>query len=349
MSNHEQIFNIISPSSVPKYIQVADCIKNDIALGRIKKNQKLSSINELSKASSLSRDTIEKAYKYLQNKNIIYSVKGIGNFACINNSLDKLNILFLINKPSSYKMEIYNTFVDTIGIMGNVSMSLYYCDENLFVDILKKDTGSFDYYVIMPHFKNQSNEHVCYTQKVFETIEAIPKDKLLLLDNIKEEITGKFSAIFQDFKNDIFHALKQGLDKLKKYKKIILVYPNKAIFPYPQSILTGFRAFCISFNLNFEIISNISNNLEFKEKEAYITIQESDLVDLVQQVKAKNLILGKDIGVISYNETPLKALLDITVVSTNFRAMGKYAAELLLSNKKEIIKNEFSYIERSSL
>lgn len=46
----------------------------------------------------------------------------------------------------------------------------------------------------------------------------------------------------------------------------------------------------------------------------------------------------KDIGVISYNETPLKALLGITVISTDFEGMGKAAAKLVLSNKKRNLK-----------
>ena len=336
-------------SSTPKYIQVAESIINDIHLGILEAGQQIPSINELSHASSLSRDTIQKAYKHLRTKNLIISVKGVGNFINKNSSSDKFNIFFLINKPSSYKMEICNAFVDTIGPKGNVSVSFYYCDENLFVDGLKKNLGMFDYYVIMPHFKNESNNHVSYTDKAFEALQNMPKDKLILLDTVKEGITGNYGAVCQDFKNDIFHALEQAVDKLKKYEKIILIYPNNAVFPYPELIITGFKAFCISYNFNFEIINNINDCLKFESKDAYIVIEESDLVDLIQNIKSKNLVLGQDVGVISYNETPLKSLLDITVISTDFRAMGVLAAGLILSDKKEIIKNEFKYIERSSL
>lgn len=341
--------NISSYSSVPKYMQVAECIMNDINSGILEAGNQIPSINELSQASSLSRDTIQKAYKYLRTKNLIISVKGVGNFINSNNSSDKLTIFFLINKPSSYKMEICNAFVDTIGSKGNISVSFYYCDENLFIDGLRKSLGMFDYYVIMPHFKNESNNHVSYTDKAFEALQNMPKDKLILLDTVKEGITGSYGAVCQDFKNDIFHALEQASEKLKKYDKIILIYPNNAIFPYPRLIITGFKAFCISYNFNFEVIDDINDCLNFESKDAYIVIEESDLVDLVQQTKSKNMVLGKDVGVVSYNETPLKSLLDITVISTDFRAMGVLAADLILSNKKEIIKNEFKYIERSSL
>ncbi len=58
---------------------------------------------------------------------------------------------------------------------------------------------------------------------------------------------------------------------------------------------------------------------------------------------------GKDIDVISYYKTPSKALLGITVISTDFKGMGEAAAKLILRNKKEISKNPFNYIERNSL
>lgn len=74
-----------------------------------------------------------------------------------------------------------------------------------------------------------------------------------------------------------------------------------------------------------------------------------DLVNLVRQIREKKLTLGKDIGIISYNDTPLKELLGITVISTHFKAMGETAAYMILKNKKEKVKNVFEYIERNSV
>ncbi len=336
-------------SSVPKYIQIADSLSKDIINGKIKKEQRLPSINDLSDSCSLSRDTIEKAYKILRDRDLIFSIKGVGNFATVNNSESKIEIFFLINKPSSYKMEVYNAFVNTIGSNAHVNMYLYYCEEHLFIDALKKNSNSYNYFVIMPHFKSKANNHVSYTPKVIKAIETIPKEKLILIDNSYTEISGNFAAIYQDYKEDIIHALEEGLEKLKNYKKIFLVYPTKLVFPYPTGILVGFIKFCELYGFEFEILDGIYDGLEFESNDAYITIEEEDLVHLVQQIREKNLVMGKDVGVISYNETPLKALLGITVISTDFKGMGEAAAKLVLSNKKEISKNPFNYIERNSL
>jgi DNA-binding transcriptional regulator YhcF (GntR family) len=343
------VISINNDSSIPKYIQIADSIANDILNGKIKKEERLPSINELSDSCSLSRDTIEKAYKILRERDLIFSVKGVGNFVTINDTESNIDIFFLINKPSSYKMEVYNAFVNTIGTKAHVNMYLYYCEEHLFINALKKNLNSYNYFVIMPHFKSKAKNHVCYTPKVIKAIETIPKEKLIIIDNSYTEISGTFAAIYQDYKEDIIHALEEGLEKLKKYQKIILVYPTKLVFPYPTGILVGFIKFCEQYGFAFEILDEIYDDLEFESNEAYITIEEEDLVHLVQQIREKNLVMGKDIGVISYNETPLKALLGITVISTDFKGMGVAAAKLVLSNKKEISKNPFNYIERNSL
>lgn len=64
-------------SSIPKYIQIADCIAKDILDGKIKKETRMPSIDELSDSSSLSRNTIEKAYKILLDRDLVFLVKGI--------------------------------------------------------------------------------------------------------------------------------------------------------------------------------------------------------------------------------------------------------------------------------
>ncbi|MCL6217511.1 GntR family transcriptional regulator [Zunongwangia pacifica] len=340
----------IDPSSrIPKYKQIVDSIVYDIAQGNLKIGEKIPSINELSEHLLLSRDTVEKAYKNLKEKKIIVSVKGKGYYTTKTDLISKTNVFFLVNKPSTYKMIIYNSFVDTLGINGHVNLHIYHCDETLFTKYLERNIGYYDYYVIMPHFRDENSNHVSCTASVLESIEKIPKNKLIMLDNTKPEITGNYGAIFQDFKEDIYNALKEGIERIQKYDKIILVYPNKSVNPYPKRIVYGFKKFCVEHHFDFEVLDKIYDDMELQSKDLYITIQERDLVNLVRQIRSKKLTLAKDIGVISYNDTPLKELLGITVISTDFKAMGESAAYMVLKNKKERVKNVFKYIERNSV
>lgn len=341
--------NINENSRIPKYKQIVDSILGDIAKGNIKVGEKIPSINELSEMCYLSRDTVEKAYKILRDRKTIVSVKGKGYYITRIDKVDKLNIFFLVNKASTYKMLIYDSFVNAISPYGHVDMYLYHCDETLFINALERNIGAYDYYVIMSHFRDENSNHVSYTDKVIKVIEQIPKDKLIMMDNTKPMIKGDYGTIYQDFKNDIYSALKEGIEKIKKYDKVILVYPTKAVNPYPRRIVHGFQKFCAEFDIDFEILDEIYDDMEFEGKDVYITIQERDLVKLMKQIRNNNLQLGHDIGIISYNETPLKELLGITVITTDFVAMGESAAYMILKNKKEHVKNVFKYIERNSL
>ncbi|MCH4551725.1 GntR family transcriptional regulator [Aestuariibaculum lutulentum] len=336
-------------SRVPKYKQIVDSIINDISKGKLKVGEKIPSINELSESCYLSRDTVEKAYKQLKEQKVIISVKGKGYYTAKTDLISKKQIFFMINKLSSYKMMIYNSFVNSLGMNSIVTLSVYHCEETIFAKTLERNLGAYDYYVIMPHFKTDDSNHISATNMVQDVLNKVPKDKLIILDNNKLEIKGNYGAVYQDFQEDIYEALKKGVDKLKKYDKLVLVYPSKSVYPYPQRIVHGFRKFCSKFNFDFEILNEIYDDMDLDSRDTYIIIEEHDLVNLVRQVRAKNLTLGEDIGIISYNDTPLKDLLGINVVSTHFKAMGETAAYLVLNDKKEKVKNVFEYIERNSV
>jgi DNA-binding LacI/PurR family transcriptional regulator len=86
-----------------------------------------------------------------------------------------------------------------------------------------------------------------------------------------------------------------------------------------------------------------------KKGDLFITIEESDLVNLVKQIRDDEFVLGKEIGVISYNDTPLKELLGITVISTDFKVMGETAAKMILNGDKGKVKVPFNFIDRNSI
>lgn len=61
--------------------------------------------------------------------------------------------------------------------------------------------------------------------------------------------------------------------------------------------------------------------------------------------------VGKEVGIISYNETPVKKIIlnGITTVSTDFRAIGKMAAQLILEGSAKHIEVPFILTLRDSL
>ena len=75
---------------------------------------------------------------------------------------------------------------------------------------------------------------------------------------------------------------------------------------YPVEIATGFRNFCMQNNFSNQIIHEVKTSTQINSGEVYIVIEETDLVQLIKNCNSKKLKPGKDVGIISYNETPLK-------------------------------------------
>ncbi len=95
---------------------------------------------------------------------------------------------------------------------------------------------------------------------------------------------------------------------------------------------------------------NISNE-PVQKKEAYINVMEDDLITLIEKIQTTDLQIGNDIGIISYNETPLKKLIlnGITTISTDFEQMGRITADLILNNSRKHVSVPFHINLRASL
>ncbi|WP_299012552.1 GntR family transcriptional regulator [uncultured Polaribacter sp.] len=344
-----EFIKLDTSSMVPKYIQIIDSIIYNITIGKVKIGDKIPSINKLSEEFYLSRDTVERAYSVLKKQKVLVSVHGKGTYVAQNEVTFRPNILFLVNKLSLFKMKIYDAFVKEIGNRFNVDLQSYHCDESLFLELINKHKTTYNYYAIIPHFRTDNLLHKSSTDKVLKAINELPKDNLIILDNKENQISGDFIEVTQDFEQDIIEALHIGKDKVSKYKKINLVYPKATFYPYPSKILTGFKKFCTQNNFEFEILEEVTAQTEITSQSLFITIEDNDLVKIVNKTKSNGFTLGKEVGVISYNDNPLKQLLGITVITTNFLSMGKEAAQMVLQKKKEKIKIPVNFIDRASL
>jgi len=340
---------INNESRIPKYQQIVNSIIHDIENDFLQVGDKIPSISEISEEFLLSRDTVEKALNLLKKKKIILSVKGKGFYVAKNLRQSKMKVLFLLNKLSDYKLKIYNSFVDSMGTNSHVELQLFYCDPEILGNILQENLDAYDYFVVMPHFKCLQEGEKYKRDKAMYFLSLIPEDRLIFMDNYLPELGEDVAGIYQDFKMDLYGALREGLSKLKKYDRMVLVYPENHMYPYPSEIRTGFKKFCNEFNFEFEVRDKICPKTQLNSKETYILLEEDDLVSIVKQAKEQSRELGKDIGIISYNDTALKNLLDITVVSTDFEAMGETASFMIKKKKWDLVKNVFHFIDRGSV
>lgn len=328
-------------SATPKYLQLANMIIKAISDGKLQKDELLPSINELSFEFEISRDTAEKGYKYLKKNGILGSVPGKGYFVKTTEVNLNLKIFLLFNKLSTHKKIIYDSFVDTLGDMASIDFYIYNNEFDFFKRLILNNKNDYTHYLIIPHFLEGE-------ENAYEVINTIPKDKLLLLDKLVPGVQGEYAAVYENFEKDIYNALEKSLEKLSKYHTIKIIFPEYTY--YPKEILKGFFLFCKQYAFNYKVVHDISIE-PIKEGEVYINLMENDLVILIEKILATKMKLGKQLGVISYNETPLKKIIlnGITTISTDFQLMGQKAAELILENSKEHFEVPFRVTFRSSL
>jgi len=331
----------LNPSDkTPKYKQIVRSVIADIERTVLKKNEQLPSISELSEEYYLARDTVEKAYRELKDQGYITAVQGKG-FYVNGKEHSKMRILLIFNKLSSYKKLIYYAFLKALGNKATVDLQIHHYNARIFEEIIEKNLGKYNYYVVMPHFFPETDKALA-----LKTLEKIPAEELVFLDKDLPEYQQPILSVYQDFENDVFDALESANDLLTKYEQMVLIFPSDG--NYPKEIVKGFRFFCVNSRKEFSIKENAIDEIP-KPKTAYVVVEETDLADLIKKTRQTNYVLGQDIGIVSFNDTTLKELLEITVITTDFETMGRTAAALLLDKKQIKVKNPFYIIRRKSL
>jgi len=338
---YTELFQIDEYSATPKYRQLTDSIIRAIEQGKLNKNDILPSINELSAELDISRDTALKSYHYLKKIGIISSIHGKGYFINSTEIKSSFKVFLLFNKLSAHKKIIYDSFVNALGENVAINFYVYNNDFSLFKKLITTQQDNYSHYVIIPHFIEGG-------EKAHEIINTIPKDKLILLDKIIPGVHGEFAAAFENFEKDIYGALEQVCDQLSKYHHLNIIFPKNSYYPY--EIVKGFINFCQDYAFSYSIINDISQE-SIQEGHVYINLMENDLIILLERIIATDLHVGKQVGIISYNETPLKKFIlnGITTVSTNFNKMGLLAAQLIIKQSKEHLEVPFSLTLRNSL
>jgi len=244
----------------------------------------------------------------------------------------------LFDNFTPYKEDIYSAFWEKVGRKGNVEVYFHHFNLKIFNNLIKDAIGNHTAYVVVP----------IPTKKVASILDLIPRDKLYILDYGMQLFGRKFPSVCQNFREDVYNALCAGSDLIKKYKKLSMIFPESSNIP--QDIKRGFERYCREKGLAYETIRVFSAN-ELMKNNAYLVFDDISFVKLVQSAQTLNYVPGYDIGIISYNDTSLKSVVatGITTISTDFIAMGRSMADLVINKKKDHILNPCTLIRRNSL
>ncbi|WP_194768532.1 GntR family transcriptional regulator [Tamlana sp. I1] len=330
------MIEINKKTGVPKYKQIVNSIEEAIDGGALQKGDQLPSINAIKDTHNLSRDTVLTAYNELKNRGIIQSIVGKGYFVSSEHIQIQQKIFLLFDEFNSFKEDLYNALLDHLGSHIQVDLFFHHFNEKSFSQLIQDNAGDYNYYVIMPaNLKHTAQE-----------LKILPKEKVYILDQLPKDLS-KYAAIYQDFENDIFDNLSKANQLITKYEQLILVFNKKK---QPMGMQKGFIKYCKTNNIPFDVINSFDTET-LKKGSLYIIPDDRNLLNIIKSSKKEKLKLAQDVGVISYNETLLKEIVEggITTISTDFKAMGKRLAEMILNKENIKIKNPHNIIIRNSL
>ncbi len=83
----------------------------------------------------------------------------------------------------------------------------------------------------------------------------------------------------------------------------------------------------------------------------FIFHSDHDLVKAVKLTNRLNYKIGQDVGLVSFNDSPLKEIAGngITTISTDFEQMGRHMTRMILEGTSTAIHNESKVYLRNSL
>lgn len=331
-----KIINIDYNSALPKYKQIVLSIEVAIAEQRLKRGDKLPSVNKVSLEFSISRDTVLLAYDELKKRGIIYAILGKGYYVKSVEFSFEQRFFLLFDELNSFKEDIYTSFLEAMNNKAQIDIFFHHFNLEMFKKLINESNGNYSKYIIMP-------TNLVGAASVIKTL---PKHDVYVLDQTNSDLKD-YPSVHQNFVKDIYSALVEAKPLLDKYQKMTLIFPG---FREPLGMKVGFEKFCSDFAIPFEITPEFVDR-GIEHGEVYVIPDDRDLVKVIEQSKEQSLQLGTDFGIISYNETPLKKVVEngITTISTDFKAMGVILATMILENKKEQIENENRLILRKSL
>lgn len=294
-----------------KIQSLLEAIRDAIATGRLRSGDILPSVNEMSRMSGFSRDTVVKAYQILKQQSVILSTPAKGFYV----SGKSFRVFMLLDDFSAFKEQLYRSFRDHLPQEYSVDLLFHHYNSTVFEQLVQSAVGRYSMYVIM----NIS------TKQMHPVLTKIDPNKLLILDMGCSRET-RYNYILQNFDTSVISCLESENERLKKYNQLNYIYSSERT-PHPPETTGALKTFCRNNGMSFKVMPDLMMT-KMVPGQLFFVITENDLVHVLKGCRENGLSLGTDIGIIAYNDTPMKEIAGngITVISTDFAEMGRKAA-----------------------
>lgn len=332
-------------SKTPLYKQVVHEIKELITNKVWKEGHLLPSMNQLCDSLQVSKETVKKAYSILRTEGYIDSAHGKGFFV---KKIKKqaLQVLILFDILTFYKKELFESFSNHMDNNTEYTIRLFNQDIDLFEKFILENLGEFDYYVITPHLPLTPKSQT----RMINVLKKIPNRQLVLLDRDIQELQGNYISVFQDFEHDVVEGLEQAKASIAKYSKLNIFTMKGSL--YGKLLHQGIQRYCDDNQVVHTFFDQkIPSQLTAGESYFILSGQlENELIEIAKMAKQQKLKIGKDIGLLSYNESAINEIIlnGLSVLSTDFKEMGREAALLIKEDKHRKFKCSFRFIKRNT-
>jgi len=330
---------LINPDApIPKYQQLVNGIIEELRKGTWKLNDKLPSVNQLCQQNQVSRDTVLLAYNELKHKGYIEGRSGKGYYVVSTQVEASIRRIFLLfDELNSFKEQLHQSFMAQIPAEVKVDVYFHYFNEELFCRFIEENRHRYDAFVIMPVWFGRMEQYV----------KMLAPAHVVMLDQWPQNMPPICSGIYQDFYSDMQAGLREALPYLQKYRDIWLVHPGGK---EPQAMKEGAEDFASRQGLPLKHAQTIKD-LPLEKYQLYLVVNDGQLLEFCARCKQEGLKPGKELGLISYNDSPFKPFVfeGIATISTDFARMGQRLAELVFASEHIREKNPARFIFRKSL
>jgi DNA-binding transcriptional regulator YhcF (GntR family) len=339
MSNTKKQYSIISvdPSlSLPIYQQIMQSVESAIAQGVLQKGDSLPSVNQIAAICEVARGSVLKAFVDLKSLGVIDSRPGKGYFVLNTHKATKNNIFLLMSTFNPYREVFYQAFMKKLGNQATVDLYFHHHNIHVFETLIQNHASHYNTFVVMPEIH----------QKTPSLLKQVDHKRTYLVDMGWNDFGKDYPGIYQDYEKNIYSFLDSIKNQLKLYKRSILLFSdNMRNF----DIIKGFERYFKKAKLPHAIITKTETYKPEKEDFCLI-MDDNDLVRILLEIKRFKWKLGKDFGLLSYNESPLKLVIGngVSTIGPDYNQMGMHLAQLILQQEQKSLENGFIFQDRKS-
>jgi DNA-binding transcriptional regulator YhcF (GntR family) len=333
------ISSIDDKEKTPKFLQIVNGIIAQIETGVFKPGDRLPSINETSEEYYLARATVEKAYRNLLRSGHVTSLYRKGFFIAEAKKIKQ--VLFLAGKITENNRTIFNSIGEQLGKSYKVDIYSHDYRREYLVDILEKQANNYHYFVLMPFHWGQ-------TEELKKVLQKIPSERLIFLNGSEATTSPSCSCVRFSCSDYFREILEQNSTLFRKYRTLHFVTTDHEYIP--TNWYNTFLSFAEKHGLESQVL-DAADETPLQKGTAYLLFDDYDLVTTIQETNRKKLILGKEVGIVSFGDACYKELVagGISVIKTDIAAISHSLSRIITQNQKQHIRIPMQFVQRGSL